>query len=146
MNASKKEIIAILTFRLAEQLYALPIMNVLEVTAMMSLSTIPNAPNALIGIANRRGEALAMLDLRIAFHLEASAPDISTLFIVAQTKKIRVGLVVDEIFQVKYIHRDAIQATQNAGHYITHIISHNNVLYQQINLDTLISEYLAPIN
>ncbi|GAB5492165.1 MAG: hypothetical protein Phog2KO_23800 [Phototrophicaceae bacterium] len=113
---------------------------------MMTLSTIPNAPDALIGIVNRHGDALPMLDLRIAFKLEASAPDISTLFIVAQAESTLVGLVVDEIFQVKYIQNDAIQITQNAGQYITHIISDKNVLYQQINLETLISKYLAPIN
>ena len=87
-----------------------------------------------------------MLDLRIAFGLEATVPDISTLFIVAQTKKHRIGLVVDEIFQVKYINKHVIKVAQNTGQYIKHIISDNNVLYQQLNLEHLLTHYLASIN
>ena len=67
MNASKKEVIAILTFRLAEQFYALPIMNVLEVAAMMTLSTMPDSHPAIIGMANRQGEALPII--HVSFRL-----------------------------------------------------------------------------
>ncbi len=134
-----------LTFRLAEQYYALAIPNVLEVVAMLSLSSIPNAPSALLGIANRHGEALPILDLRIAFNLEASALDVSTFFIVAQTAAYRVGLVVDEIFQVKYIPKSSVRVAQGTGQYVTHIISDEQILYQQIDLEPLLTQYLAPI-
>lgn len=134
-----------LTFRLASQHYALPIVSVLEVAAMMRISQIPNAPSALLGIANRHGDALPILDLRIAFNLHNSELDVSTLFIVAQTEAYRVGLVVDEIFHVKYINKTAIKAAQGTGQYITHVISDAQRLYQQINLETLLTQYLAPI-
>lgn len=134
-----------LTFRLAEQYYALAIPNVLEVVAMLSLSSIPNAPSALLGIANRHGEALPILDLRIAFNLEAIALDVSTFFIVAQTEVNQVGLVVDEIFQVKYIPKGSIKVAHGTGQYVTHIISDEQILYQQIDLEPLLTQYLAPI-
>lgn len=150
MNVNKPEqatdnLQPFLTFRLAEQYYALAIPNVLEVVAMLSLSSIPNAPSALLGLANRHGEALPILDLRIAFNLKASALDVSTFFIVAQTQTYRVGLVVDEIFQVKYIPKSAIKVAQGTGEYIIHIISDAQMLYQQIDLEPLLVQYLAPI-
>ena len=141
MNVNKRQQLAILTFRLANQYYALPIMNVLEVAAMMSLTKIPNAPEELLGIANRHGEVLPMLDLRIAFSLEAAPIDLSTLFIVAQSDDLRVGLIVDEIFQVKYIDQRAIQEAHGAGDYISHIISDNQTLYQQMTLQALLEDY-----
>jgi purine-binding chemotaxis protein CheW len=136
---------AVVTFRLADQYYALPIMNVLEVAAMMTLSKIPNAPEALLGMVNRHGEALPMLDLRTAFNLAATPPDESTLFIVAQNDTVQIGLVVDEIFQVKYLNEAAFKSAQAAGRYITHIISDGQTLYQQIGLKALLADYLTHI-
>ncbi|MEO1288756.1 MAG: chemotaxis protein CheW [Chloroflexota bacterium] len=135
---------AILTFRLADQYYALPIENVLEVVAMMTISKIPNAPDAIIGMVNRHGEALAMLDLRLVFGLYASPPDVSTLFIVAQgeAETYRVGLLVDEILQVRYVVSADIQVAKGIGQYINNIIHVDDTLYQQVTLNAIATDYL----
>lgn len=145
MSASKNELIAILTFRLADQFYALPIMNVLEVAAMMTLSTMPDSPPAIIGMINRHGEALPVLDLRVAFNLQVTAPDETTLFIVAQSEIYQLGLIVDEIFQVKYVNETMYKESHGAGSHITHIISDGQSLYQQIDLHALLKTYLTRI-
>lgn len=145
MSVSKQESIAILTFRLADQFYALPVMNVLEVAAMMTLSTIPDSSPAIVGMANRHGEALPVLDLRIAFNLQVTEPDESTLFIVSQSETYQVGLIIDEIFQVKYVQATMYKESHGAGSYITHIISDGQSLYQQIDLQALLETYLTRI-
>ena len=48
----------VLTFRLATQQYGLPIDQVLEVAAMVALTTVPDAPPEMMGLANRHGEVL----------------------------------------------------------------------------------------
>lgn len=143
MSASKQH--AILAFRLADQYYALPIDNVVEVVAMMTVSTLSNAHDAVLGMINRHGEAVPMLDIRIAFGLLAVPPDESTLFIVAQTQGHHVGLIVDEILQVKYVEDTAFQEAQGVGRYTTHIISDSNMLYQQVDLHSLYQDYLKTI-
>ena len=145
MSESKQSQLAILTFRLLDQFYALPIMNVIEVVAMMSLSQIPESPDAIVGMVNRHGEALPVLDLRLAFNLRTVPPDESTLFIVAQSENYQLGLIVDEIIQVKYIDESMIQESHGAGRYITHIISDGQSLYQQIDLQALLANYLTLI-
>lgn len=144
MNANNQQA-AVLTFRLADQYYALPIMNVLEVAAMMKLTQIPDAPEAVQGVANRHGEVLPIIDLRIAFKVKATPPDISTLFIVAQSAETSVGLIVDEIFQVRYLPQSAFKPVQGAGRYISHIISHGEKIFQQMTLDTFLRDYLSHI-
>lgn len=141
MNANK-QLQAVLAFRLANQFYALKIENVIEVVAMMSLSTQQTEDVAVAGMVNRHGEAIPMLDLRRVFKVTASPPDESTLFIVAQRKDVIVGLIVDEIIQVKYIDTSMNRDAHGAGKYIRTIISDGKALYQQISMTALLGEFL----
>jgi purine-binding chemotaxis protein CheW len=75
----------VLTFRLANQHYALPIEQVLEVAAMVSITTVPDAPPAMLGLANRHGEVLPIIDMRKAFRLPTSEITVATMFIVAES-------------------------------------------------------------
>lgn len=138
-------LVPLLTFRLAKQYYALSLENVIEVAAMVAVTALPNTSPAYLGIANRHGEALAMLDLRHAFQLAAGSVNPSTLFIVAKDKDIQVGLLVDEIFQVKYIHETAFSTSHGGGAHISHIISDGGKLYQLINLSSLLKTFLSHI-
>jgi purine-binding chemotaxis protein CheW len=138
-------LIPLLTFRLAKQYYALHIDNVLEVAAMVTVTELPNTAPAFLGMANRHGSALAMIDMRLAFNLSASAINTSTLFVVAKADDNQVGLVVDEIFQVKYIQGTAFSTSHGAGQHISHIISDGDKLYQLLNLKSLLSAYLSHI-
>ena len=143
--SSSESLIPLLTFRLAKQYYALHIDDVLEVAAMVAVTALPNASDAFLGIANRHGEVLSMIDMRMAFNLDTAEVNTSSLFIVAQTDAKRVGLVVDEIFQVKYLPRTTFSTMHGAGQHITHIISDGDRLYQLLNLKSLLSVYLSHI-
>lgn len=143
---SENNIQPILTFRLADQYYALPIEHVVEVAPMMRVSTLPDAPEAVVGIVNRQGEALLLLDLRLAFNLEAMSYDLMTMFIVVQVNDDMMGLIVDEVFQVKYINSDIIKAVKASDNYITHTITDVDTIYQQISVQALLEDYLVHIH
>lgn len=132
----------VLTFRLATQHYALSVNQVLEVAAMVELTTVPDAPPEMLGIANRHGEVLPVIDLRETFKLPTKPITVSTLFIVADVKNKYIGLVVDEIFQVKYIREGALKPTHGAGQYITHIVGDGESLFQLLNVTPLLAKYL----
>jgi purine-binding chemotaxis protein CheW len=53
-----------LTFRLAEQLYALPAEAVAEVIQVPSVARVPQSPPALLGLANLRGAVLPLVSVR----------------------------------------------------------------------------------
>jgi chemotaxis signal transduction protein len=135
--------IALLSFRLAKQLYCLPIANVVEVAAMISIESLPDAPDALLGVANRHGEILPMLDLRLAFKAELSPISSSTLFIVAEYRGQMLGLVVDEIQQVLYVNPKALKPAGSTSRFMSHLLNFENRLYQQIDVKALLAAYLT---
>jgi purine-binding chemotaxis protein CheW len=130
---------AILTFRLDEQLYGLPIDEVVEVAAMVELMHVPGAPDALLGIANRHGRMLPLLDLRRVFNHEAAPITPSTFFIVAAHAERLAGLVVDEVRQVEYVHFS--ENLRTTGKTIRGIITHKEQLIQIIALSGIWEAY-----
>ncbi|HEX2907310.1 MAG TPA: chemotaxis protein CheW [Phototrophicaceae bacterium] len=135
---------AVLTFTLGAQIYGLSIEAVVEVAAMVELVQMPDAPPALLGMMNRRGVILPMLDLRQVFNQAVVAPiSTTTLFIVAAHDQHMAGLVVDEIRQVEYVNLS--QQTVTSGKYIHGIINHKGHLIQIIALPAILAAFLPQL-
>ncbi len=139
--AAKDSLDAILTFSLGAQLYALPIEDVVEVAAMVERTIVPDARPELLGVVNRRGQILPLLDLRLVFHQPAAPVTSATLFIVASHADKLVGLVVDEVQQVEYI--PAAEKTRTSAKIIRGMISHKEQLIQIIALPVIMATYLS---
>lgn len=134
-----------LVFRLRDQHYGIHIDHVVEVAAMVEVAALPEGDPALLGMGNRHGVVLTMLDLRQVFGLGQVEIDLSTLFIVIATENQRAGLVVDEVFQVQYIQPSTMQAARAAGEYITHIASDGERLYQIVDPAAVLAYYLTDL-
>lgn len=133
---------ALLTFRLGTQDYALPIEVVVEVAAMVALTTVPGAPAALMGFANRHGEALPVVDVRQLIGLSPHTVTANTLFIVVELAGQRAGLVVDEVYQVKYWRHETAHLARGAGQFIEFIISEGANVLQIMALEPLLTAVL----
>ena len=131
-----------LIFLLGTQVYALPITQVIEVAAMVELTQTPNTGQEFLGVANRHGTVLPILDLRPVFRQPASGIDISTLFIVATTGERQVGLIVDEVLHIEHFSPDQIAYQTSHDRHIQGIISHNQRLIQVIALANLLAMFL----
>lgn len=143
MTQPGSEPVPILVFRLADQQFALLIEDVIEVAAMVALARVPDAPPALVGVANRHGDILPVLDLRTIFGLPALPVTPATLFIVVQSGEECAGLVVDEVYQVKYVACDPSLKTGGAGKYIQSMISEGDSLIQILALRPLLAAHLT---
>lgn len=140
MMKTKAEQLAILTVRVGEQLWGFLIEDVVEVAAMVALSSPPGKPPHLLGFANRHGDVMPVLDLRVMLGLGASTVDINTLFVVVRWQGKLTGLVVDDVLQVDYFPSDALSETRNAGQYIRGIIRYNEHLIQVLAVEPLVYE------
>ncbi len=134
--------IPLLTFRLAEQHYALLIDNVIEVAGMVELIVAPDSPQEVLGFANRHGEALPILDLRKIFLQEAKPISLATTFIVVEADGQKCGLVTDEVLTVEYVNSDQIQRGQQKQHFINGMIQHEQHLIQMVSVTALINNFL----
>lgn len=133
----------VLTFSLGEQEYALLIEDVVEVAAMVDRVAMPDAPPAIIGVANRRGMPLPLLDLRVVFQQSASPVTSATLFVVAAHEEQHIGLVVDDLHQVEYADPNHFNELTTSGKYIRGIISLRSQLIPVIALQPLLEAYLT---
>ncbi len=134
--------LSFLTFSLGTQLYALPIDDVVEVAAMVELVQVIDALPEVLGLANRHGEVLPVLDLRPIFRQGKARVNASTLFVVAAHGDQKVGLVVDEVHQVTYFNMQQLVRASTREKYVRGIIPQGDQLIQVIALPPLLAYFL----
>jgi purine-binding chemotaxis protein CheW len=130
-----------LTFRLGEQIYAFPLDHVVEVAAMVELIMISESPPDVLGMANRHGELIPIIDLRQMMGLSALAIGLNTLFIVVKYETTLLGVVVDDILRVEYLPMKQLQQTGTWGKYIEGLMSHHQQTIQFIALKAVMARY-----
>jgi purine-binding chemotaxis protein CheW len=131
-----------LTFSLGTQHYGLPVEQVVEVAAMVEVVSMPDAPPEFLGVVNRHGSVLPMLDLRVLFQQKVTPITPLTLFIVAAYRGQQVGLVVDDVNQVEYFHREGQTALNMGEMFIQGVVPQRDYLVQIITLPALIAKAL----
>lgn len=79
--------------------YALPIAEVLEMANVPRTTPLPNAPDFIRGVANLRGEVLAVVDLRTLLALDTTADLLRERMIVVRSPQTDAvaGLIVDSV-------------------------------------------------
>ena len=135
--------LAILTFRLGSSTYALLIEDVVEVEAMVELMPVLDGPPEVLGLVNRHGSILPLVDLRILFKQPASQVSSLSFFIVAVHESWHIGLVVDEVHQVEYVNFIQMEETLASGKYIRGMINLRSQLIPVIALAPLVEAFLA---
>ncbi len=139
----KNDQLPVLTFRLGDQVYALLIEDVIEVEAMVERIPVLDAPREVLGLVNRRGFILPLVDLRLVFNRPAPSVDSSSYFIVGAHADRQVGLVVDEVLQVEYVNSLQLEHASASGKYIRGIINIKSELIPVIAMEPLIAAFVA---
>ena len=89
-----------LSFALAAQAYAVPIMQVQEIREWTKVTPLPNSPRHVRGVLNLRGTIVPIVDMRLRFQLEEKAYDSFTVIVVVNVGGRLAGLVVDTVSDV----------------------------------------------
>lgn len=99
---SKKEsdIIQLVGFYLAGELYAIDITLIREIIRYNSPTRVPRAPKYVEGVINLRGQVLPVVNLRKKLNLPAKEHDSLSRIIVLDLKEYLVGFSVDEVKEV----------------------------------------------
>ncbi len=96
-------------FKLDKEEYGLDIMKVNGIEKYQEVVKIPNSPDYIEGMINLRGEVLPIFSLRKKFALEGKDTDEETKIIVAYTKDIKVGFVVDSVQEILQIQEEDVE-------------------------------------
>ena len=90
----------LVTFRLGQQIYALPIEPVVQIVEMVTITPIPRTNPSVEGVINYHGKSVPVLNLRRHLGLPAVPFGLYTHIIIAQTDDKTIGLIVDQVLSV----------------------------------------------
>jgi purine-binding chemotaxis protein CheW len=133
------------TFRLADEVYGINVMQVQEVLRVSEIAPVPGAPDYVLGIINLRGNVVTVIDARKRFGmLPKEADDVSRVVIIETDKQI-FGILVDSVAEVVDVDRADIETAPNVGNdessrYIQGVTTIDSELLILVDLNRLISE------
>jgi purine-binding chemotaxis protein CheW len=101
------------TFMIASESYAVPVLKVQEIIGMTEIVHVPNSLEFIKGVINLRGSVVPVVDMRKRFHMEGREYDMFTVIIIVEIKDMLVGMIVDSVSDVVDIPEGDIQGTPN---------------------------------
>jgi purine-binding chemotaxis protein CheW len=130
------------TYRLADEIYGINVMQVQEVLRMSEIAPVPGAPSCVLGIINLRGNVVTVVDARELFGLSSSDATDQTRIMIVEINKLIVGLLVDSVAEVVNIQNSDIDSAPNIGNeensrYIQGVFSKNNEILILVDLNRL---------
>jgi purine-binding chemotaxis protein CheW len=106
---SGRQEIQLACFRIGTEMYALDIMRIKEIIRPQRLTPVPKAPPFIEGVINLRGAVVPVVDLRKRFEQPAPAPERRTRILICSLAGKIIGLMVDEVAEVRRYTRQDIQ-------------------------------------
>jgi purine-binding chemotaxis protein CheW len=109
-----------LTFRIANETYAVGILQVREIVQYEALTTVPSTPRSIRGVMNLRGSVVAVADLAVKFGLPPSEVTKRTCVIILelslQGELSTIGVMADAVNEVLQLCTDDIGAVSARLH------------------------------
>jgi len=105
-----------LAFRMADEIYAVPIAFVKEILKLPPLTEVPRAPLDVMGVISVRGRIVTVRDLRKRLRLTEAMPTRRSRILLAELSPEqggtgeRVGLLVDEVLHVYRLSEQEIES------------------------------------
>lgn len=131
-------------FRVGDQMYSLDILRIKEVIRPLKLTPVPKAPIFIEGVINLRGAVLPVVDLRKRFDQPVGTSDSKTRILICVLSGKIIGLIVDEVLEVKSFSRNEIQPTPRFTKgadtdYFLGVCQRNDDLVMILNLEKILS-------
>ena len=127
-----------LTFALAGELFAIPILAVQEIRGWESISRTPRAPDYVLGVMNLRGAVIPIIDLRARLGMEICERTSTSVVIVVRVAtsggaSVTVGCLVDAVSDVISLAQDSEHPTPSAcGQVDTHFLAGMSTVDKQL--------------
>jgi purine-binding chemotaxis protein CheW len=107
------------TFCLAEELFGVEVSRTREILSVISVTSVPQTPDYMLGVINLRGQVVPVIDMRLKLGLSAAEETQDTCIIVVEVlvdgEPIVVGALADAVREVLEIKSDAIEPPPRLG-------------------------------
>lgn len=143
-----------LTFKLADEVYAVCVANIKEVLGVPRITRVPRMPAFMSGVINLRGNVIPVLDLRLKFGLNATpitedtsiiVTEIGNIFSDNDTEGFTIGIFSDLVLNVISIEPSQIEPPPKIGisidtSFINGMGRVNDTFVIMLNIDKILSE------
>ncbi len=114
-----EEYLQLVTFRIGEEEFAIPILSVEEIIRIVEITRLPNVPPFVEGVINLRGRVIPVIDLRKRFGLETRERDERSRILIVTLGNGReektVGLIVDSVSEVLRLPEENFEPISGIG-------------------------------
>jgi len=133
------------TFSLADETYAIDVLQVQEVLKLTEIAPVPGVPDYILGIINLRGDVVTVIDARRRMGLPERKPDDSSRIVIIDIDNQNVGIMVDAVAEVVHIAPESVDPAPAVGNdqssrFILGVTSSNEGLTILISLEKLLSD------
>lgn len=108
-----------LTFKLAEEIFALDITKVREVLDFTSITKVPRTPDFMRGVINLRGSVVPVVDLRLKFGMTQTEKTVNTCIIITEVsvdnETTILGALADSVQEVMDLEPSQIEPAPKIG-------------------------------
>ncbi len=106
-------------FKLAEERYGVPVLDVREIIHMQPIRSMPQLPEYIKGVINLRGKVIPIVDLRLKLGMETIEYNdrmcIIVVDVAGHSGSTRIGMITDAVLAVADIKESIIEDTPSFG-------------------------------
>ncbi|MGI6119939.1 MAG: chemotaxis protein CheW [Desulfosporosinus sp.] len=100
--------VQLVSFLLGNEEFALEIKHVREIIRYPEIVKVPNMPDYIKGVISLRDTLMPIIDMRIKLGTSDDTLTANTRVVVVDVNNIRIGLIVDQVYEVARIAQDTI--------------------------------------
>lgn len=108
-----------LTFKLAEEVFAVDISKVREVLDFTTVTKVPRTPDFMRGVINLRGSVVPVVDMRLKFGMSQTEKTVNTCIIIVEisldNETTILGALADSVQEVMDLEPDQIEPAPRIG-------------------------------
>lgn len=112
----------LVVFEIAGRRFGLPLDDVVEVHRMVAVAPLPQAPDVVEGVIDRRGTIVPVLDVRARFGLPARKPSPDQQLVVGQAGDRTVAVRVDATLGVRAMSADEVDTVATDLPGVRHVV------------------------
>jgi len=113
------ESVQYLTFKLADEIFALDVAKVREILELTTITKVPQTPDFMRGVINLRGSVVPVVDMRLKFGMNMTEQTINTCIIVVEVNldsdTIVLGALADSVQEVVEMEPESIEPAPHIG-------------------------------
>ncbi|WP_298436498.1 chemotaxis protein CheW [Geobacter sp.] len=117
--AAITEIRQYLTFKLAEEVFAVDVAKVREILEFTTITKVPQTPDFMRGVINLRGSVVPVMDMRLKFGMAGTEKTVNTCIIVVEVahegETVILGALADSVQEVFELEPEQIEPAPRIG-------------------------------